>query len=123
MELNKELADWLRFGDRGVSSNAIVETLEGWPNGTLSGHWLTTYPHDPADLRRCALLLRAVPGYRARIGELSAASPEWAALVAHWDELEALLAEEIGAELKPQLRYAPRTYKRMQELITETRKK
>lgn len=108
------LETWLARGERGISSETMVEKLEGMPRGTLVGRWGWKHPLDPADLRRCLLLLRAVPSYRERLGELAEISWQWAALVGAWAELEALLIEELG----PDLGYgkAPKTYDRMHEL-------
>lgn len=112
--MKDELTTWLRSGERGVSSNCIVEVLEGFGLGTITGRWLTRHPSDPADLRRCILLVEAVPGYRERLGEMAAVSREWGALVTHWDELVTLLRQEVGADLG--YGRAPLTYARMLEL-------
>lgn len=111
---NPDLVEWLQRGDRGVSSETIVEVLEGLPIGTLVGRNTGRCPQDPSDFRRCVLLLRAVPSYRARLGELASVSPGWAALVEHWQELEDLLSEEIGPALVSG--QAERTYQRMRAL-------
>lgn len=60
----EHFADWLARGERGISSETIVSRLSGIPVGTY--RWSSNYPHDPADFRRCELLLRWVPV--ARIG-------------------------------------------------------
>lgn len=115
--MNDALITWLRSSERGISSECIVEVLEGLPAGMLTGRWLSRHPCDPADLRRCILLVETVPEYRARLGEMTAVSPVWAALIAHWDELTTLLRQEIGADLGHGR--AQRTYDRMRELITQ----
>lgn len=112
--MNDAVKAWLRTGERGVSSNCIVEVMEGFPIGTLTGRWPTRHPHDPSDLRRCILLVDAVPGYRDRLSEMALVSREWAAIVNHWDELVTLLREEIGVDLG--YGHARRTYDRMHEL-------
>jgi hypothetical protein len=70
------------------------------------------YPLDPGDLRRCVLLLEAVPELRRRFGRLRRVSPLWARYVDHWDELVDLLAEEAAEGTGR----APRTYARMQRI-------
>ena len=46
---------WLAIGERGLSSEAIALTTLGLqPTG-----WRASWPLDPADLRRCLLLLEA----------------------------------------------------------------
>lgn len=68
-------------------------------------HGGSHHPHDPSDLCRC---LRVSPNAPTHMRERS---PEWAALVDHWDELADMLAEEHPAGT------APRTYARMRELL------
>lgn len=110
--MTEGLEFWLRSGARGTSSNTIVEHMEGYPVGLLSGaSWFGDHPHDPDDLWRCARLLDAVPSYRARIGEMATRSAAWAALVPHWAELETLLREELPSGR------APRCYTRMREIL------
>lgn len=109
---------WLATGERGLSSETIVSHLTGQPVGrTERFRWGPQYPHDPADLRRCVQLLDTVPLARTVFPAMRTASPVWAVLVDHWDELESLLREEM-AEPGPN---APRTYDRMRELIDSAR--
>jgi len=114
-----ELTHWLCHGERGISSETIVEVMEGLPRGTLAGRWISSAPFDPSDLRRCMLLLRAVPGYRQRITELVGVSLYWAVLVGAWGELEALMQAELGDDLTKGS--APRTFARMLELFSIAR--
>ena len=65
----------------------------------------TDHPHDPDDLLRCLAVSPAAPEH------MRTRSPEWAALVDHWDELRNLVEDE-----KPTGR-APRTYRLMRELL------
>ena len=106
------LTEWLIDGERGLSSNSIVKAA--------TGHQveLHNWPRDPADLRRCLLLLEAAPEVRSGITALARAVPRWATLETHWAELEQLLRDEIGPELTvtPGL-VAPLTYYRMQSLL------
>lgn len=120
--LPEDVTAWLQTGERGTSSETIVEVMEGLPPGTITGrnsrHQGSNYPSDPADLRRCLLLLQAVPRYRPRLHELAMLSAPWTALIVHWAELEALIQEEIpgvisaGAHGK-----APLTFRLMSELL------
>lgn len=102
--------NWLAQGERGVSSEAIVRHITGINVG--SRRWFPDNPSDPDDLRRCILLLEAVPELRMGFDKLRAASPVWEKLVDNWDELVALFYEEVPNRNG----YAPRTYKRMKEL-------
>lgn len=101
---------WLAGGERGISSEAIAQRLVGG----RPKRW--THPYDVADLRRCVLLLDAVPEAREHIDAMADVSPEWARLVEHWDELERLLRSEMqdGRRWK-----APLTGKRMKEVLDD----
>lgn len=110
-----QLHRWFGSNDRGISSNAIVEVMEGLPRGMLTGSFGLGHPHDPADFGRCFRLLEAVPLYRHRMDEMRI-SPVWNALVNHWAELERLYIEECPGGKCHKL------YDRMQELIDEARK-
>ena len=105
---------WYAYGENGVSSETLARHLGGV---RLSG-W-DSEPLDPADFRRCELLLRAVPLLRLRLPEMAAVSPIWAELAARWDEISELLELEIpgiyGAGW-PRKASAPRTYALMQQI-------
>lgn len=104
---------WLARGERGISSEAIVEQLTGEKVGRRP-HRNRAHPVDPGDLRRCVVLLNqhelaklVFPGSMVNV------SPSWAALDAVWDELVALLREE---KKRPDGK-APKTYARMREVL------
>lgn len=111
------LLAWLMNGETGTSSLTMAGRFIGFPL-KREGH-----PWDPADFRRCLLLLKAVPAVRSVLPGLAATSPGWKALAGAWDELEALFLEELteagGASLTelPIGATAPRTFARMKELI------
>lgn len=116
MSVSNELVQWLASGERGLSSNQMVEHLTGMPAvGKSWGRYRPHYPIDPDDLRRCRLLLEQVPLLALRLPQMATCSAVWAALVDHWDEL----CQTMDAEC-PKWRdrggSAPRTFKRMQEL-------
>ena len=104
---------WLAIGERGLSSEAIALTTLGLrPTG-----WRASSPLDPADLRRCLLLLEAVPETRENgLLVLAKRCPRWAALVKVWDRLAETLRSETGENLPPR-GSAPRTYALMQEAL------
>lgn len=85
--ISKSVNNWLKTGERGTSSETIVEVLTGL--NLTGGH--RSHPHDSADFRRCVLLLAQVPDFKPRMHEMSAVSPMWAALVECWDEFEPML--------------------------------
>lgn len=111
-------AEWLATGEQGLSSKTIFFHLSGHrPPG--SGAWrLDHHPHDPADLRRCRLLLDAVPDFAARLPEMAEVSPAWAALVPRW----AAICAQMDAEA-PEWRAGkpgtacPRTYDMIKDAV------
>ncbi len=104
---------WLATGERGLSSEAIALTTLGLrPTGRRA-----SWPLDPADLRRCLLLLEAVPETRENgLLVLAKRCPRWAALVKTWDRLSETLRSEIGETLQPR-GSAPQTYELMQQAL------
>lgn len=115
---SESLVAWLANGERGCSSNTIVQHLTGIK--TSSGKWGPDHPHDPSDLRRCRLLLEQVPELAPRISEMAKASPSWAMLIAHWDTLLALMDKECP-EWRHGTGMAKETYRVMQDLLQSVR--
>lgn len=76
---------WAGEGDVGISSKAIMRMM----TGNEQRDWYC-YPLDPQDFARCLALLDMIPEWRPRLGEMAKVGPEWAALVEHWDEIEAI---------------------------------
>ena len=105
--INK-INEWLRDGDVGTSSAAIVTKLTGL-NICKSDDMFA--PSDPSDLLRCIRLLEYVPELKPRIVEMSGVSDRWKVIVDNWDELENLLVDELPTGK------APKTYMRMTELF------
>jgi hypothetical protein len=103
---------WLANGERGVSSEAIFSHLTGLQ---ISRLW-SSPPWDPDDLRRCRLLLQAIPALRADLPRMAELGPEWAAIVGAWDELCALMDAE-SPDWSDGRGGAPRTSARMQALL------
>lgn len=115
------LIQWLANGERGISSNTIVTHLTGI---NAMGQWgRRDHPHDPGDLSRCRLLLEQVPELRMPfVAHMATCSPVWAALTRAWDELCALMDEE-APHWRDGRGSAPKTYRRMSELIDGARVK
>ncbi len=98
--------DWATVGDVGASSATIFT----WMTGVKLDHYgdrdaaamPTAFPLDPADLRRCRLLLEAVPSFAERFDAvMPKASPTWAALVNAWPNLCSTMDEECPTWRKP----------------------
>ena len=69
----RHFTSWLAMGERGLSSEFIVLHLTGTPMN--SRRWGVRYPLDPADFRRCQLLLKAVPLAELSFSSMRTASP------------------------------------------------
>lgn len=98
---------WFREGERGLSSETMARTALGARLKDGPRH-----PLDPDDLRRCMLLVEQAPEVREAFPQIAALNKTWARLIEHWDELVALLREEIILGYR-----APKTYARMRELV------
>ncbi len=92
--ISDALNHWLGNGERGTSSESIVQHLTGI---LVARRWGICAPCDPDDLRRCRLLLEAVPELAPRFGEMASASGVWAELVEIWDDLCATMDREAPA--------------------------
>lgn len=110
-------SSWISYGERGLSSEAIVYRLTGVH---LSGrHWSgKDHPADPSDFRRCEILLREVPLARVVFSAMRDVSPTWARFVDAWDDLVALAEEECPGIFDGAAngRSAPRLYAQMQDV-------
>jgi len=104
---------WIVAGRTGASSKTIWAALVGVKNALDP-----SVPLDPSDFGRCFQLLKLVPGWRERLPEVATAFPMWGPMVAAWDELEKLYAEELEEDTGS----APRLYLRMSEVLEQCRK-
>lgn len=97
----KVFVRWLASGERGLSSEAIVEHLTGEPVGGRAHaprHGRKDHPYDLSDFRRCELLLRQVDVARLVFPAMAEVSPRWARLVDAWDDIVAA-AEEVDPNI------------------------
>lgn len=83
---------WVLSGERGESADALFQACVSAP--VLQGAARST-PKDGADFNRCALLQRAVFEC-ADVRAAAAISPQWAKVVAAWDELLAARASDLA---------------------------
>jgi hypothetical protein len=84
--------EWLAFGERGISSEAMVSQMTGRQIGRSYSGW--DHPFDCDDFKRCEKLLRQVPLARVFLPQMAVRSVEWARLVAAWDEIVASIEDE-----------------------------
>lgn len=109
-----KILEWMASHRTGLSSEAMAFCALGLQR---KGMWDgTEHPHDPSDFNRCLLLLDQVPEVRDHFSRIAALSPQWSALIAHWDELtEQFFNEVTGAWSKHKT--APVTYLRMRQVL------
>lgn len=103
---------WACGGDAWISSKTIIYALRGVD---LLGTTPPSPPLDPSDFGRCLRILQRFHWLKPFLPMVAAKYPEWAGLVAHWNELEAeyMTADESG------LGVAPEMYYRMKVLLRE----
>jgi hypothetical protein len=105
----KSVLGWFDRGHVGLSSEAMAFCAAGIPSSR------THHPHDPSDFSQCLRLVSEVPCVRDAFPEIAKLSPQWAAIIAHWDEIEALLVGETDANWA-RGSSAPETYRLMQRI-------
>lgn len=115
--LSEGAAEWRAVGQQGLSSATLFFHATGLLPGYISDRGNPTdHPHDPADLNRCLLLIEMAPEIGAKLPVMRAVSPQWAALVDHWDDLVASFHDEAGLNWS-KAESAPRTYAMMRKLL------
>lgn len=107
---------WVAGGDTGISSMAIWTHMMGGDPSRSEWAVFGNYPSDPGDFGRCYRLLRLMPGWRARIGEMARYGSVWAGLAEAWDELEELYEAEVDVSAAQHRGSAPRLYARMKAI-------
>jgi hypothetical protein len=110
MPTERATLEWLANGETGTSSKTMAFWL-AFGIRKRDGH----QPYDPADLDRCLRLLQEVPALREKLPSMRHLSPQWAALVARWDEVEACHLAEVGLGWT-KARSAPKTYALMRAI-------
>lgn len=115
MTKQQKIAEWLLWGARGESSMTMAAVALGGDGLQYHKRYNSKFagpraPLDPADFQRCHMLLEDVPEIREDFDAIARACPEFAPILACWDELAAIYESERD------LREAPKLYARMQEL-------
>lgn len=83
----KKQYEWLKNGERGMSSDAIFSVMSGIP---VSYKGRQDAPSDYSDFRRCYELLESIPEWKPRIKQMAKISQEWERLAEIWTELSDL---------------------------------
>ncbi len=114
----QDLNNWFAVGERGLSSEAIVARLTA---RLPRGRWGYDHPHDPSDFRRCDLLLSQVPLLELFLPQMADASPQWAALIARWEDIRAAAVDELPDWPRSRQGSAPKTYALMREVLASAK--
>lgn len=97
LPVEKRAAIWAAHGEVDISSNTIFVVMTGtikYKEFFPEALWCFDVPHDPADFRRCYLLLKLIPEWRERLEEMVDAFDYWRPFVDRWDEMTALYEQE-----------------------------
>jgi len=113
--LSENELKWINEGSHGASSAWMFRMFTGVNMmDRLAEHvCFSPYPLDPDDLSRCVEMLDCVPEFWKRLDELRGNNATWDALLGEWENLCLSLREELLEDTG----MAPRTYKRMREII------
>lgn len=107
--MDRDIIRWFANGETGMSSKAMACAASG-VDPTMKSH-----PCDPADLNRCIKLVDQVPDVKSQFPTIAKMSPQWAAVIQHWDRLRTLFHSEAGEDWR-QAKSAPITYALMKSL-------
>lgn len=105
---------WLAHGERCISSETMFTRLTGVD--ALGSHG-AGHPYDPADFRRCRLLLEAVPELQPLLPNMANESPAWAGLVEAWADICNTMDDETPNWRSPRGERAPLTYQLIKTAI------
>lgn len=108
--LAMKVLEWQAKGRVGISSATMASIALGMEKNFYHGRF--DAPSDPADLRRCMLLVEEIPEIKDSFPEIAKRVKRFAPILREWDHLVSLLKEELK---RPDKR-APETYALMKEL-------
>jgi len=82
--------DWRRTGEYGPAANAIYRFMTSGKTDRKD------VPTDVGELCRCLLLLRRIPEWTDRMGEMRVVSRQWKQFANAWPDLTRLFNKETG---------------------------
>ena len=112
-DINTKINFWIQHGQRGISSETIVEVL----TGRKLVKYYKSHPHDPDDFSRCYKLLKMIPELRAALPLMRSQSKAWSNLVDNWDTLTGMYEENVRTQWKNAKQIG--MYELMQKCINE----
>lgn len=108
-ELAMKVIKWQTKGEVGISSATMAAIALGL-NKPFYGSYFRE-PSDPADLRRCMILVDTIPEIRDHFPAIAKKVKTFAPILDNWDKLISLLKKEMASGNR-----APETYAAMKAL-------
>lgn len=105
--MKDKILEWFATGRVGASSKAMACAVAGMPNDK-------SHPHDPDDLNRCLMFLKAVPEARQHFDKVAALNEYWKVLIDNFADIESSFIVEFEGEKKGE---KGSTYKLMRSLL------
>ncbi|EBH8908926.1 hypothetical protein [Salmonella enterica] len=112
-DLAMKVLKWQTKGHVGISSATMAAIALGLEKNFY--HGLFDAPRDPADLRRCMMLVDEIPEIKDSFPLIAKKVKRFSPILREWDSLIALLKFELK---RPDKR-APKTYKWIKELLSD----
>lgn len=113
-DLKTRLLGWFASGG---SRNSSAKTLAS--AGAGFAIMRPVHPKNPRDFNCCLLLLRAIPELRGLLStRVAVLSQPWAALVAEWEDIEAMFLDEAGLDFSKKSR-APATLALINKILND----
>ncbi|EBK2630087.1 hypothetical protein VL83_13880 [Salmonella enterica subsp. enterica serovar Montevideo] len=112
-DLAMKVLKWQTKGHVGISSATMASIALGLEKNFYHGRF--DAPSDPADLRRCMMLVDEIPEIKDSFPLIAKKVKRFSPILREWDSLIALLKFEIK---RPDKR-APKTYKWIKELLSD----
>ncbi|EBI7575638.1 hypothetical protein APP39_002229 [Salmonella enterica subsp. enterica serovar Minnesota] len=112
-DLAMKVLKWQTKGHVGISSATMASIALGLEKSFYHGRF--DAPSDPADLRRCMMLVDEIPEIKDSFPLIAKKVKRFSPILREWDSLIALLK----LELKRPDKRAQKTYKWIKELLSD----
>lgn len=89
-ELSESALNWLKNGEKGVSSETMFGAITGIEIQSRGSH-----PHDPDDFKRCMKLINAIPEWNNELHKVAALSDTWKNIIDNWETLCLMMEDTL----------------------------
>lgn len=89
-ELSESALNWLKNGEKGVSSETMFGAITGLEIQSRRSH-----PSDPDDFKRCMKLINAVPEWNNELYKVAALSDTWNNIINNWETLCLMMEDTL----------------------------